>query len=151
MQEHEQHPHQCCCLLSPTFARPQTLLYTCPCPIAIHPHKGLQCEPSAADVDHIDLVTDLVLINRRLRRFRANLRPHAKLESVHLVQSNVPDDVDGPDIMRPRSSHRHCAKTKLESPLEDLHGPSASSDLQGALITRHSSSTAARTHEDPEG
>ena len=81
----------------------------------------MQAQASAADVDLIDRM----LINRRLRRIRTKLRPHSKLESVHHLQSNVPDDFDELDIMRPRPSPRHCAKAKLESPLEeDLHGPS---------------------------
>ena len=89
----------------------------------------MPAQASAADVDHIDLM----LINRRIRPLRANLRPHAKLDSVHLLQSNVPEDVDELDIMRPRPSPRHCAKTKLQSPLQDLHNTSTSRDLQGTL------------------
>ena len=100
----------------------------------------MQAQASAADVDLIDRM----LINRRLRRIRTNLRPHAKLESVHHLQSNVPDDFDELDIMRPRPSPRHYAKAKLESPLEeDLHGPSTSGDLQGVIIASNSSSTSA--------
>ena len=100
----------------------------------------MQAQASAADVDRIDRM----LINRRLRRNRTNLRPHAKLESVHHLQSNVPDDVDELDIMRRRPSPRHCAKAKLESPLEeDFHGPSTSRDLQGAIIASNPSSTSA--------
>ena len=46
--------------------------------------------------------------------------------------------------MRPRPSPRHCAKAKLESPLEeDLHGPSTSGDLQGTIIASNPSSTSA--------
>jgi hypothetical protein len=80
-----------------------------------HQSPHMQAQSSAADVDRIDRM----FINRRLRQVRTNLRPHAKLESVHHLQSNVPDDVDELDIMRPRPSPRHFAKAKLESPLEE--------------------------------
>ena len=85
----------------------------------------MQAHALAADVEH----TDLMLINRRMRPPRANLRARAKLESIHHFHSNGHDPVDGTicvelDVLRPRISRRHCAKPKLESPLEDSNGSS---------------------------
>lgn len=90
----------------------------------------MQAHASAADVEHIDLM----LINRRIRPLRANLRSHAKLESIYHFQSNGHDPVDGTicvelDVLRPRIFRGRCAKPKLESPLEDSHGLSHFSAL----------------------
>ena len=104
------------------------------------PH--MQAHASAADVEHIDLM----LINRRMRPPRANLRAHAKLESIHHFHSNGHDPVDGTicvelDVLRPRISRRHCAKPKLESPLEDSNGSSPFSAFSECLAAVTSSAS----------
>ena len=89
----------------------------------------MPAQASVTDVDNIDLM----LINRRISTLRANLRPRAKLESVHHLQSNDTDDVEKLDILRPRPSPQHCAKTKLQSPLQGLHNTGTSSCRHGTL------------------
>ena len=102
----------------------------------------MQAHASALDVEH----TDLMLINRRMCPHRANLRAHAKLESIHHFHSNGHDLVDGMicvelDVLRPRISRPRCAKSKLESPLDDSNGLSPLSDLSGCMAAVTSSAS----------